>query len=158
MNSKRKARREKEDRIIDHLLKDIKDHERVREMKKYKQHGRITTYDHCENVAKLCYRINRRLHLNADEKVLVKAGMLHDFFLYDWHKDEDGTHPWHGYHHADKALENADRYFDMDDREKSAIWSHMWPLNITRLPRSKEAWIVCVADKMISCVETLFKR
>ncbi|MCR5177812.1 MAG: HD domain-containing protein [Lachnospiraceae bacterium] len=158
VGSKRKVRREHEDRLIDELLRDLKSHERVLEMKKYMQHGRITTFDHCESVAKLSYRINKRLHLNADEKVLLKAGMLHDFFLYDWHRDEDGTHPWHGYHHADKALENANKYFEMDEREKSVIWSHMWPLNITRFPKSKEAWIVCMADKMISCVETLFKR
>ena len=38
------------------------------------------------------------------------------------------------------------------------IRSHMWPLNPERVPRSKEAWIVCVADKLVSLHETLFRR
>ena len=38
------------------------------------------------------------------------------------------------------------------------ILSHMWPLNITKVPKSKEALILCVADKCIALKETLARR
>ena len=40
----------------------------------------------------------------------------------------------------------------------SIIVSHMWPLNITKVPKSREALILCVADKCIALRETLFER
>ena len=63
--------------ILDELLEDA----RVGEMKRFTQHGSISTFDHCRNVASLSQRINRRLHLRADEEALLKGAMLHDYFL-----------------------------------------------------------------------------
>ena len=144
-------------RIIRETLKDIKRSDRVQEMKKYIQHGKISTYQHCKSVAGLSYRIDKRLHLHSDKKTLLKGAMLHDFYLYDWHHfDDQGK--LHGYHHADKALENARKYFDLNKNEEHIIWCHMWPLNLTRVPRTREAWIVCLADKVVSCKETIFER
>ncbi|MBR5116596.1 MAG: HD domain-containing protein [Lachnospiraceae bacterium] len=140
------------------ILKDIKAHERVQEMKQYIQHGRISTYEHCDRVAHMSFRINRKLHLNANERELLTAAMLHDFYLYDWHNYDDNAHPWHGYHHADKAVENARLHFRVSPRVQKAIWSHMWPLNITRIPRTRESWILCLADKIVSVKETLMER
>jgi uncharacterized protein len=34
----------------------------------------------------------------------------------------------------------------------------MWPLTITRVPTTREAVIVCMADKYVSSVETIGKR
>ena len=136
----------------------LKNNANVQRMKNYIQHGRITTFKHCERVAAMSYYLNRRFKLHADNNVMLKAAMLHDFYLYDWHADDNGEHNWHGYIHATKALNNAKRYFNIGPREQQIIYSHMWPLNITRIPRSKEAWIVCLADKFISIRETLFER
>lgn len=91
------------------------------------------------------------------EKELLIGAMLHDFYLYDWHI-KDRSHRLHGYHHADRALDNAVRYFDVDERIQHIIWCHMWPLNISRLPKTKEAIIVCIADKICSAKEILFQR
>ena len=143
---------------VEEILKDIKAHERVQEMKQYIQHGRISTYEHCDRVAHMSFRINRKLHLNANERELLTAAMLHDFYLYDWHNYDDNAHPWHGYHHADKAVENARLHFRVSPRVQKAIWSHMWPLNITRIPRTRESWILCLADKIVSVKETLMER
>ncbi len=138
--------------ILGELMRD----ERVGEMKQYVQHGSISTFDHCRNVASLCQRINRRLHLRADEEALLKGAMLHDYFLYDWHENPRDHNGWHGFAHADTALRNAKEDFAVDPRVAHIIRSHMWPLNITRVPRSREAWIVCFADKVVSGWETLF--
>ncbi len=140
------------------VLKDIESTGIVQEMKKYVQHGRVSTYEHCKNVAKLSYNINRFFSMRADLKVLLTGAMLHDFYLYDWHNEDGGEHNLHGFKHAKVACDNAKKYFDVDDKTSNVIYSHMWPLNPERIPKTKEAWIVCVADKCISLYETLFKR
>lgn len=140
------------------ILSGLQKNHYVLKMKEYKQHGRITTYDHCEHVARLSYKLNRALHLNANVKTLVTGAMLHDFFLYDWHADDNGTHKLHGFTHAEAACKNAEKFFHIDKETRHVIYCHMWPLNIGHLPRSKEAWIVCMADKWESLKETLFKR
>ena len=57
----------------------------VKQMDNYIQHGDTTTLTHCENVAWVSFLINKKFHLNADEKELIEAAMLHDLYLYDWH-------------------------------------------------------------------------
>ena len=127
---------------LNKILSDIQSDEHVQEMKKYIQHGDVSTYEHCEKVAKLCYNLNRKLPLHADMKTLLVGAMIHDFYLYD----------------ADRACQNARKYFDIDEKTGQVIHSHMWPLNPGRIPRSKEAWMVCLADKYVSLQETLFRR
>ncbi len=90
--------------------------------------------------------------------MLITGAMLHDFFLYDWHDKTRPGQKIHGYTHAAAAARNARRHFDIDKRTHHVIHSHMWPLNITRLPLTREAWIVCAADKIVSARETLFMR
>jgi len=148
----------KHDDGFEKLIHRFRRHRKVREMKQYMQHGSVTTYDHCERVAQLSYRLNRRLHLHADEKTLTEGAMLHDFYLYDWHEEDDGTHKWHGYIHADRAADNARKFFGIGPKTEHVIRCHMWPLNLTRVPHSREAWIVCLADKWVSARETLFER
>ena len=142
---------------IEGILRDLKEDAAVLRMKRFIQHGRVSTYEHCERVAQLSYWLNRKLHLHADERALLRGAMLHDFFLYDWHEIDD-SHKWHGFQHAGVARKNAVKHFGVGKREQQVIQSHMWPLNLTQLPRCREAWIVCLADKCCSLRETLFER
>ncbi len=148
---------EKED-PVDRKIEEISCDPRVQQMGHYIQHGRVTTLDHCRRVARFSGRMNRKLHLHAKEDVLLRGAMLHDFYLYDWHNKDGGTHDWHGFIHADRAVCNAKKYHLIGQEEEKIIYSHMWPLNITRVPQTREAWIVCIADKLASLEETVFMR
>ena len=151
-------RDQEKEKKMEEILSELRRDERVQSMKTFVQHGTVSTYEHCEHVMEMSYRIDRALHLHSDLDTLLKGAMLHDFFLYDWHRNDDGTHSLHGFTHAEKARENAEKYLKTNDRINHVIRSHMWPLNPERLPRSREAWIVCVADKLVSLHETLFRR
>lgn len=143
---------------MNRILSGLQTDERVQEMRKFIQHGKVSTYEHCESVARLSYKIDRLLSLHSDLRVLLVGAMLHDFYLYDWHNDDGGAHRLHGFTHAKAACANARAHFAIDDRTGHVISSHMWPLNLKKLPMTREAWIVCVADKCVSAYETLFRR
>jgi len=151
---KRRILRRLREKRFEMLLEDYYKSEIVRQMDQYIHHGQTTTFAHCENVAWTSYLINEKLGLNVDEKELLEAAMLHDLFLYDWH-DGDPSRKTHGFDHAAIACENAAKYFKLSKKQQDAIRSHMWPLNITNVPKSKEALIICLADKYCALIETL---
>ena len=145
----------KEEREFQEKIRSIAWDPRCLRMKHYIQHGSITTYDHCMNVAREAFWLNRKLRVHADERQLVTVAFLHDYFLYDWHTHGDHLH---GYHHPHIAAVNARRDFGISKEEGKAIESHMWPLTLFHAPSSRIAWLVTLADKICSSKETLFER
>ncbi len=137
--------------LIEELAKDPKS----QRMKQFIQHGTITTFDHCVDVSCMSFLLNRRMGTGCDEKQLVRAAFLHDYYLYDWHDHQDHLH---GYHHPAISARNAKRDFQITEHEEKIIQSHMWPLTLFHAPTSREAWIVTLADKICSSRETLFER
>ena len=150
---------EEERTLIRQILAPYLADEKVLSMGRYIQHGSVTTLAHCLAVVDRSYELARDLHLlgRIDLPVMLRAALLHDFYLYDWH-EKDRSHAWHGFHHATRAMINARERFGIGEHEQAIIRSHMWPLNPARLPRSREAWIVTVADKIVAARETLFAR
>lgn len=122
----------------------------------YIQHGATSIYEHCIYVTCECLKIAE--NKNVDKKQLVRAGLLHDYFKYDWHiyGKKNGLHKLHGIYHPSYAAENAKKDFDITKKEENAIRSHMWPLGFD-FPHSKEAWILFLADKNCALKETCHK-
>jgi len=139
---------------MDAILAPYADDPRVLSMASYTQHGVVSTLDHCRSVAEVSWWISKRLHVPVDERPLLTGAFLHDFYLYDWH----GSGWQHSYRHAPRACKNASKAFGVDKHTQAIIRSHMWPIGITHPPRTREAVIVCLADKLVSLHETLFQR
>ena len=130
--------------------------ERLMKMKEYVQHGDVSTYDHAVLVAFYSCMLACRLRLKYDERALIRGALLHDYYLYDWHEKEK-WHRMHGFRHPGFALSNAQRDFELSEKEKEIIRKHMWPLTIIP-PTCREAWIVNSADTFISLMETIASR
>lgn len=146
---------DKDTYVFEELCRDIVQDERYQKMRTFIQHGRVSTYEHCVNVAYTAFILNRTLHIHADEKELITAALLHDYYLYDWHKH---VVKWHGYKHPFIAAEKAQHDFGVSLEVKKAIETHMWPLTLFHMPSSRIAWLVTAADKQVSLAETLFHR
>ena len=121
--------------------------------KEFIQHGTTSVYAHSVAVACFSLYLCKKLHLKVRERELIRGALLHDYFLYDWH-DPDPSHRLHGFHHANTALRNAERDFELSDVEKDIIKKHMFPLNI-RVPKYKESVIVCMGDKTCAVQEMI---
>lgn len=103
--------------------------ERLLQMKQFIQHGDVSTYDHCLLVAYYSFLWMRKLHIRCSEDELIRGALLHDYYLYDWHEKEK-WHRMHGFRHPGFALSNAQRDFELSEKEKEIIRKHMWPLSI----------------------------
>ena len=147
--------KEHEEARFRELSRDLTEDIRVRRMSQYIQHGSTTTYDHVLRVARTAYRLNHILHLKADDHSLIRASILHDYYLYDWHQQGDRLH---GYHHARIAADNALRDFAISPAEQAMIQSHMWPLNLFSIPLSRGGWLLTIADKIASAQETVMDQ
>lgn len=128
------------------------------QMKDYIQHGRISTYEHVRSVAIVSYQLDKTLHMHADKDTLLNGAFLHDFYLYDWHRKDHPHASLHGFYHPGVAAKNAVQIYGINEKTRDAIRSHMWPLTLTIFPKSREAVIICMADKIVALRETLFQR
>ena len=97
----------------------------------------------------------RSTRSHVQKKELIRGALLHDYFLYDWHtQDYVSPHKLHGFYHPGRALKNAQQEYQLTPRERDIIKKHMWPLTISAMPMCREAWIVTMADKWCSLMET----
>ena len=145
----------KEKERLEILASEILNRPVYQTLQSFIQHGSVTTYEHSLHVACCAFWLNLRLHIHADERELVTACLLHDFYLYDWHKKGDSLH---GYHHPKIAAKYAKLHFSVSNRVISAIETHMWPLTLFHLPSNRTAWLLTIADKICSVQETLWRE
>ena len=144
-------------KIIKRYGGDILSDSRFQIEKDFCQHGNVSTYEHSIAVTYVAVYLALRSEKRPNIKSIVRGGLLHDFYMYDWHDPEVKGRQVHGYTHARCARENAIREFGINELEQKIIFCHMFPLNITRVPARREAIYVCVADKICATLETLKK-
>lgn len=151
----RSRKREDFRRTIQEHGKDILVSSNFKMSDKHIQHGTMSVRKHSIQVAKYSLMINHVMRLKSSQRDLVRGALLHDYFLYDWHdKSHKKITNLHGFYHPGIALSNAASEYELTPREKDIIKKHMWPLTVSP-PKCREAWIVTVADKYCSMMETV---
>ena len=125
---------------------------RIRRLSKYPQHNGSNTLIHCVQVAKRSFALAEEFGWDIDEKELARGAMLHDYYQYDI-KEEGFSAYHHGTSHPLTAMKKAQEDFDLTEKERNIIRGHMWPLTLAHPPKSKEAILVCLADKDIATRE-----
>lgn len=151
---------------LEQLAGDILSHPKFQQLRGFVHHGaENSVYDHSVSVAEAAYSIARRMRLSADETAsVVRAALLHDFFGYDWHGDRFRRYlqhfsglrrlaRMHAFVHGHIAADRARVCFGLTERECEAIARHMFPLSA--MPRTRVAWIITLADKLVASREML---
>ncbi|MCR5251419.1 MAG: HD domain-containing protein [Lachnospiraceae bacterium] len=138
------------------VLRETRRDSRFDDMDNFIQHGDTSVRTHCLHVAQTAFYLASRFHLRVDEVALIRGALLHDYFLYDWH-EKSWTNSIHGYTHPRKALRQAERDFELSETERDMILHHMFPLTAFP-PRTKEGWLLVIADKLCATGETIGGR
>jgi uncharacterized protein len=142
--------------LFDEYAKDILESEAFAKCKDIYSHGSISVYTHSIAVAKLAFSMIEDSK-TIDKQCVVRAALLHDLYLYEWHVP-GMRYLRHGWAHPAIAAKNARDLFGVSDHEGSCIKTHMWPWTLFKPPKSREAWIISLADKIVSIRETLWNR
>ncbi len=134
-----------------YCVHDLLTKEDVRAMAEVTQHVKsVDCLQHCLFVSYLSFRLCRLLRGSGREA--ARAGLLHDMFLYDQHREEYRRGHWKK--HPAHALRRARQVSALSRREENCILAHMWPLTKAR-PWCKEAWVVNVTDSLCAVMEWL---
>ena len=141
-----KISEEKRQQLEDVYHSFLKD-EKISKMRDITMHRGSNCYIHSFKVAKLAIKRALR-HNKGDLMTILLASILHDYYLYDWRQDRSKM-KHHLSEHPFIAAENAERDFGIHEPVKKVIQTHMWPVNFSDFPKTKEARIIVNADKTI---------
>ena len=137
------------------IIKDI-DNSEVFQKTKDIIHHCSNRYDHCRRVAYYTYLVTKKFKLSYEEA--TRAALLHDFFLVDnkdiTFKEKFGTLV----NHPKYALAFSEKYFNLTDKEKDIIVTHMFPIAPTRIPKYLESWIVNLIDDYVAIKEEIYAK
>ena len=61
------------------ILQQYDENPQVQRMREFIQHGDVTTYQHCKNVVRVSFWLNRRLHANVHRRSVVAKEKIHFF-------------------------------------------------------------------------------
>ena len=144
-----------EDIEFENIIKDIDSSNEFQKTKEIIHHC-SNRYDHCKRVAYYTYLVTKKLKLSYEEA--TRAALLHDFFLVDnkdiTFKDKVGTLV----NHPKYALAFSEKYFNLTDKEKDIIVTHMFPIAPTRIPKYLESWIVNIIDDYVAIKEEIYAK
>lgn len=135
------------------IVDDILEHKEFIKTKDITHHG-MNRYDHSVRVSYYSYMMAKLFKLDYEE--VARAALLHDFFLVDNEvisvKEKINTlvnHPMYAEAYASK-------YFDLTEKEKDMIVTHMFPVSPTRVPKYAESWVVNTVDNVVAIFEALY--
>ena len=154
----RKTKKTHNDRNrFDEQIRLLKEDPEVLKMAGLGLHSGNNMLQHVENVADVSFRLAEKLGIDVDEAALARGAMLHDYYLYSF-RETDMNPYLHGIRHPATALENASKRHALSEKEANIIRSHMWPMTLLHPPKSREAALVCLADKYCAANEMLLKK
>ena len=116
----------------------------LKALSQFDHHRGKTRLEHVKEVAYLSFLWGRRLSLDCN--AIVRGGLLHDLFYYDWLHEGPRLH---GFRHHNIALKNARKVTSLSKKEEDIIKKHMWPLTIIP-PFYMESLIVSLIDTFCS--------
>ncbi len=144
------------DNEYSYLIQDIESNKEFQKTKNIVHHG-MNRYDHSKRVSFYSYKIAKMLRLSYDE--VARGALLHDFFLVDNQAISVSQRANTMINHPKYALAYSEKFFDLTDKEKDIIVTHMFPVCPTRVPKYAESWIVDVVDDVVSlCEEFAIKK
>lgn len=139
------------DKYFISIISDMIENNTVKQMNDFKQHYETTCFEHCLVASYYCYLLCKKF--NLDYISCSRAAMVHDLFLYDWRKRQNGRKGLHAFTHPQTAYDNASKLFDFNEKEKDIIVKHMWPVTLA-LPKYKESYILTLVDKYCALNES----
>lgn len=128
------------------IYKEFTKNNKYKKLSKENHHG-TSRMAHINRVAKLSYDISKFFKL--DYISTTRGALVHDFFLND---ELDSLNRKRFKTHPEIAYDNASKYFEINEKEKDIILSHMYPIT-KQVPKYKESHIVNIADKIVSVYE-----
>lgn len=123
--------------MIHTFVTDLLEHPKVVETREHMHHS-ISKHDHLARTARISYKLARIMR--ADIRICVRAAMIHDI------DSRLGTLTTHGRIAADWAAAQGECH-----EVCHAIETHMYPFGPK--PRTREAWVVSIADKAASLTD-----
>ena len=139
------------DKYFISIISDMIENNTVKQMNDFKQHYETTCFEHCLVASYYCYLLCKKF--NLDYISCSRAAMVHDLFLFDWRKRQNGRKGLHAFTHPQTAYDNASKLFDLNEKEKDIIVKHMWPVTLA-LPKYKESYILTLVDKYCALNES----
>jgi len=157
MAKKNRRRMKKKEALayLEEFLNKYSQDERILRMKDSPHHPNISAYTHTFRVVRKCVGIVKFFHMKVEWDNLLLGALLHDFYLYDFHEHSSFKNC---FLHPKMAMKNAKELFDANDHVIKIIKTHMFPLPIWKIPTSREAWVVSLADKLVSIKEAFTRK
>lgn len=135
--------------------KDILESEYFSGAKQQVHHLKSNVASHSVNTAIVCivlYRVLTVFHIKLNLSMLIITALAHDLGMIG--RDQRFSSNMEAYreHPRYSAQILQEIRPDIDKESCDAIASHMYPAN-EATPATKEAWILCLADKCAACTD-----
>ena len=138
----------KKDKEYKKIVKDICRNVDFKKLYNIEHHG-ISRMEHSVKISYYSYKIAKKLGM--DYVSVARGGLLHDFFL-DGDERDAKTRFLDTFTHPKRALKTSIDNFEINNKEKNIIVSHMFPIYLS-MPKYKESILVNLVDKVIGFKE-----